>query len=389
MSTTILSSHVPHDLLSVSDLPLVIHPGELHAHWAEAARSKGFDLIARVQDRFRVALRCQTCGGIHVSRHFVVMKAQPLCPHCIAARWRETAIAAGLTWLGRDPEHRHYAHYGLPCGHDVRRQFSFVERIAAGAVTVRCETCLTQREEAEALRFSWTRLGRDPQGNASYRLYRHHCGHEQRIAAANMRWGQCDCASCGESWAAKPSYIYLLDIRHSGTKRHYLKMGYSSHPVKRHMHQLGLPKDTAVEVLRVVAMPTGHDACAMEKAAHARLKRTHPEALVPHPEYADLMNVVSEIYTPESLSLLQVTLDQIAADIGDGAGIRSPDSPTALPQTPADNHPVSAHVNPETQAPGASVPRTPALSQLRRKPRPVTLSRDRHPILRRHWGLTG
>src|SRR5690606_37756981 len=237
------------------------------------------------------------------------------CPHCIESRWRATASAAGLTWLGRDPEHRHYGHYRLPCDHTARRQFSFVDPIAAGAVSVRCDTSPTPREAAEAARFGWTRLGRAPQGNASYRLYRHQCGHEQRIAVANMRWGQCDCASCGESWAAKPSYIYLLDIRHSGTKRHYLKLGYSSHPVKRHKHQLGLPKDTEVEVLRVVAMPTGHDACAMEKAAHARLKRDHPEALVPHPQYADLMNVVSEIYRPEALSILHDTLDRIEAEI--------------------------------------------------------------------------
>ena len=389
MSKTILSSHDTRTPLSVSDLPLVIHPGELHAHWAEAARAKGFDLIARVRDRLHIALRCQTCGGIHVSRVSVVMKAQPLCPHCIAARWRETAIAAGLTWLGRDPEHRHYARYGLPCGHTARRQFSFVDRIAAGAVSVRCETCLTHREAAEAARFGWTRLGRDPQGNASYRLYRHHCGHEQRIAVANMRWGQCDCASCGESWAAKPSYIYLLDIRHSGTKRHYLKLGYSSHPVKRHRHQLGLPKDAEVEVLRVVAMTTGHDACAMEKAAHARLKRTHPEALVPAREYADLMNVVSEIYHPKSLSILHETLNQIEADIGDGARALSPDALSAPAQTAAGNELESAQDAPESHAPGAPATRTPARIQKHRKPRPATVPQDRHPILRRHWGLTG
>jgi len=285
MSKSTLPSQDPLAPLSVSDLSLVIHPGQLHEHWAEMARRKGFTLIARVRDRLHVALRCQSCGGIHVSRHFVVMKAQPLCPHCIETRWRTTAIAAGLTWLGRDTNHRHYGHYGLLCGHTARRQFTFVERVAAGAVAPRCETCLVHREEAEALRFGWTRLGRDPRGNPNYRLYRHNCGHEQRIARANLQWGQCDCAGCGQSWTAKPSYIYLLDIRHPGTRSHYLKVGYSSHPVKRHKHQLGLPKDADVAVLRVVAMPTGHDACAREKAAHARLKRQHPEAVVPHPEY--------------------------------------------------------------------------------------------------------
>lgn len=68
--------------------------------------------------------------------------------------------------------------------------------------------------------------------------------------------------------------------------------------MKRHRHQLGLPKDARVKVLRVVAMLTGHAACATEKAAHARLARSHPEAVVPHREYANLMNVVSEICRP-------------------------------------------------------------------------------------------
>ncbi|WP_374292908.1 hypothetical protein [Paenirhodobacter enshiensis] len=388
MSKTILSSHDTRTPLSVSDLPLVIHPGELYAHWAEAARAKGFDLIARVRDRLHVALRCQTCGGVHVARQYVVMKAQPLCPHCIESRWRATALAAGLTWLGRDPDHRHYGRYILPCEHEVRRQVSFVERVAAGTVSVRCETCLTHREETEAARFGWTRLGRDPKGGASYRLYRHSCGHTQRIAVANMKWGQCDCAGCGQSWTAKPSFIYLLEIRHSGTQRHYLKLGYSSHPVKRHKHQLGLPKDALAEVLRVVAMPTGHDACAREKAAHARLKRAHPEALVLNSEYADLMNVVSEIYKPEALFILQNTLDRIEEEIAGAARARSPDALSVPPQTTADNNPERAQDDTESHAPGASVPRTPAPPQLRRKPRPVTVSRDPNPILRRHWGLT-
>lgn len=389
MSTTTLSSHDPRAPFSVTDLPLVIHPGELHARWAEAARAKGFDLIARVRDRLHVALRCQTCGGLHVARHSVVMAAQPLCPHCIESRWRATAFAAGLTWLGRDAGHRHYGRYVLPCGHEIRRQFTFVERVASGAVAARCETCLIHREEEEALRFGWTRLGRDPQGNPNYRLYRHSCGHEQRIAVANMRWGQCDCAGCGQSWTAKPSYIYLLDIRQPGTGRHYLKLGYSSHPVKRHKHQLGLPKDALVEVLRVVAMPTGHDACAMEKAAHARLKRAYPETLVPHPEYADLMNVVSEVYRPEALSILHDTLDRIEAEVTSAAPTRNPDHLSTPPRTAVGNDPEARPNTPETPPLAASATQTPAPSQPHRKPRPTAAPWDRHPILRRHWGLTG
>lgn len=385
MSKTTCSSHDTRAPLSATDLPLIIHPGKLHPHWAEAARAKGFDLIARIRDRLHVALRCQTCGGVHVARHSVLMSAQPLCPHCIESRWRATASAAGLTWLGRDPDHRHYGRYLPSCGHEIRRQFTFVERVAAGAVAPRCEACLIHREADAATRFGWTRLGRDPKGNASYRLYRHDCGHEQRIAVANVRWGQCDCAGCGQSWTAKPSFIYLLDIRHPQTTRHYLKLGYSSHPVKRHKHQLGLPKDAFVEVLRVVAMPTGHDACAREKAAHGRLKRAHPEAVVPQPEYADLMNVVSEIYRPEALSILHDTLDRIEAEIADPTRTQFPVAISAPSRIMADGNPESANNIPDAHTLATSVPRVPATSQ----PRPAGAGQDRRPILRRHWGLTG
>jgi len=385
MSKTILSSHDIRTPLSVSELPLVIHPGPIHAHWAEAARAKGFDLVARVRDRLHVALRCQTCGGLHVARYSVVMTAQPLCPHCIEARWRATALAAGLTWLGRDPDHRHYGRYLLPCDHEVRRQVSFVERVASGVVSARCETCLVHREEEEALRFGWMRLGRDPQGNPNYRLYRHSCGHEQRIARANLQWGQCDCAGCGQSWTAKPSYIYLLDIRHPETRRHYLKLGYSSHPVKRHRHQLGLPRDAEVDVIRVVAMPTGHAACAMEKAAHARLKRAHPDAVVSPAEYADIMNVVSEIYRSQALAILQKTLDLIAAEVATGACIRTLNDLSDQGQIAGGNNPETPHPDPESLVPAEAVTRN-SDAMLHDR---AAVWRDRLPILDRHWGLTG
>ncbi|WP_435165490.1 hypothetical protein [Falsirhodobacter sp. 1013] len=389
MPKTILSSHDNRTPIAVSDLPLVIHPGPIHEHWTIAARDKGFDLIARVRDRLHVALRCHICGGIHAARHSVVMSAQPLCPHCIEARWRQTALTAGLTWLGRDQDHRHYGRYGLPCGHESRRQFAFVDRMARGEVAARCNICLIMREEDEAQNFGWMRVGRDPKGSASYRVYRHTCGHEQRIAVANVRWGQCDCAGCGQSWTAKPSYIYLLDIRHPATGRHVLKVGYSARPVKRHKHQLDLPKDAIVEVLRVVAMPTGHDACASEKAAHARLKRTHPESLVPRQEYVDLMNVSSEVYRPESLPLLHKTLDLIEADIVDAARIRTPDSTSPLSRAADLADPEIMPDPPDSHPSTVSARRTPARARTRRKPQPKTTLRDRSPILRRHPGQPG
>ena len=309
-------------LLTPEEIPQIIQPGPIHRTWAEAAEAKGFTLVARVRDHQHVALRCHTCGGITAVRSNVLLGHAPHCHHCLETTRAAAAEAAGLRYLHRDPGNHKYAIYFMHCGHKIRRQFGFVDKIARGEVSARCEICLIEREEAEALRFNWTRLSRDPTGDPNYRIYRHHCGHVQRIARANMQWGQCDCAGCGQSWTAKPSFIYLIDIRRDASAQHYLKLGYSAHPVKRHRHQLGLPKDTAVAVLRVVAMPTGHDACAAEKAAHVRLMKDHPEAVVPQPEYADLMNVVSEIYRPDSAAILHRILDRIETDRTSGDHLR-------------------------------------------------------------------
>ena len=365
-------------LLSPADIPLLIQPGPIHSEWAAAAEAKGFTLIARVRNHQHVALRCNTCGGITAVRTNVLVGHNPHCHHCLDTARVAAAEAAGLRFLHRDPGDHKYAFYQMACGHEVRRQFGRITRIATGAGAARCETCLIAREEAEALRFDWTRLGRDPDGNPSYRLYRHSCGHEQRIAVVNVRWQQCDCAACGESWTAKPSYIYLLDIRHDASARHYLKVGYSAHPVKRHKHQLGLPKDAAVEVLRVVAMPTGHDACAIEKAAHVQLGHAYPESVVPPEEFSDLMNVVSEIYRPSSASILHRTLDQIEAEIEPGAAIRALVAETG----------VTAPLNSRGSGPASALSRKKHVTGTRRSGAASGLGHA-PPILRRQWGLSG
>ncbi|MGN7871662.1 hypothetical protein [Paracoccus sp. 22332] len=79
-----------------------------------------------------------------------------------------------------------------------------------------------------------------------------------------------------------------------------LKLGYSANPQKRQRHQLGLPKTAQVTLLRNIAMPTGHAACAAEKRLHARLRRQHPEAVVPPQDYRGILNVVSEVWPGRS-----------------------------------------------------------------------------------------
>ena len=301
------SRHVPPDRW-------VRFPREIPARWQAIARAKGFRIDRGVRDKDHLALECLACGAHTAQKVFTLRTAQPACGACQEARLRETAEAAGLTFLGQCASHRHYGAFLARCGHVVRRQFELVGRIARGATRLRCETCLLAREEAEATRKGWRRIGPDPKGNPNYRLYRHlACGHEQRIARPNMQWGQCDCAQCGESWSAKPSFIYLFEIALPGLT--VLKLGYSSNPVKRHRHQLGLAKEAQVEVLRTVAIATGHAAVAQEKACHAYLARHFPTMIVPKAVYGDALNVVSEIYRPELEPEIHRLLDAIEAGL--------------------------------------------------------------------------
>lgn len=309
-----------------ADVPLpanlVLHPGPLHARWVDAAQQKGFDLMARVKDRYHLALRCRRCGVVSVTKLFVLMNNRPICRACLETARAERATMAGLSYLGPDLDHTKYGHYRSVCGHVLRRQFEIIDRVADGQTGLRCELCFVRKEQQIAARHGWTRIGPDPRGHPNYHLYRHNaCGHDQRIARANLQWGQCDCACCGETWTAKPSFIYLFAIRYDGL--HFLKLGYSANPLKRKKHQLGLPRKAHVTLLRSIAMPTGHAACATEKRLHARLRRQHPEAVVPPDDYRGVLNVRTEVYHPWLRTELERRLDRIAEAVRDG---KAPDA---------------------------------------------------------------
>lgn len=155
-----------------------------------------------------------------------------------------------------------------------------------------------------------------------------------------------------------------------------------------HFHILAVniaDRKMSANKLHVVAMPTGHDACMREKAAHACLKREHPESLVPAPEYQGFINVLSEIYTPESLSILNATLDRIEAKVTDADRIRNSGTITIPLQTRAGIDPESAKDNPKSPSNGAP----PAQSSARGRTRRRTVPRDRHPIQRSHRDRSG
>lgn len=301
------------DTLTISGMPIPIYPGKLMPHWIATANAKGYDIVSRIIDRLHLALRCRRCGAVIKVRLFTLMSAQPLCLTCVQAGWISTARAAGLTYLGRCPDDRHYAFYEAPCGHQLRRQFEIVERIAAGETGVRCDICHKKNEEDEATAEGWRLIGPDPDGNANYRSYQHiDCGQVQRVARANMQSGRFGCGGCGEKWTAAPSHLYAMRFVLPNS-RELVKVGYSNDPESRLYHQLSRDPDMPRSLLRKIPVASGQMAIVLEKALHSKLRDNHPDAIVDPDVYHGLIKVQSEVYDAALTDTILAELDSIAS----------------------------------------------------------------------------
>jgi len=300
--------------MTINEISYDIFPGTLRPTWVENAAAKGFDIVARIADRFHLALRCRTCGETQKVRLFTLMAARPLCMACLMAERREDAVAAGLQFLRRDPQDRHYAIYRAPCGHEVRRQSVLVKRVAAGEISLHCDTCHAATEAAEAESRGWILTGDDPDGNPNYRRYEHgKCGHEKRVARANMQTGRVQCGGCGEDWPAAPSYIYAMNFT-LATGREVTKLGFSRNPISRLRHQLQRDAEMPCQLLRAVPMTSGHAALCAEKAMHRLLRQEHPDAVVNPIAWQGQIRVKTEIYCGSLTPVILGMLDRLETD---------------------------------------------------------------------------
>ncbi|SDL75899.1 GIY-YIG nuclease family protein [Paracoccus chinensis] len=283
-----------------------VYPAAIPDAWQEIAAEKGYDIVGRVRDRYHLVLRHEDCGAEMISRVFVLRTSEPACPTCLDTRRRALCAAAGVSYLGRG-DHSNYFRILLPCGHETSRQQELLERVRQGKTAIRCETCHAERLAAEARARGWELIGPDPQGDQSYRLYRHGCGHVQRVAVGNMMTGRFACGCCSDGWTTAESNIYAMRfVLKNG--RDVIKAGYSRDPQSRLRHQLITDPDQYARLIRTVAIPSGHLAIRLEKELHATLRRERPDAVLHRSEFAGEVRVVSEIYCasiePEIMRLL-------------------------------------------------------------------------------------
>ena len=308
-------SRVTAETLCIGDTEYPIYAAPLSEAWVHAAKEKAYRIVARVIDRYHVALECGLCGTLNLARAFTLRKCRPVCKGCQFNERQEEAQSVGLVYLGRDADDPHYGRYRVTeCGHEIRRQCALIKRVVEGATGLRCGVCHRAREEAEARARGWRLVGPDPDGEPNYRLYAHEdgCGETQRIARANMQTGRFACETCGDVWSAEPSAVYLMRFSFPG-RRPVLKAGMSRDPDSRMRYQLGLPDHVEAKILRIVPMETGRAALIAEKRLHGELRRQYPEAVVPSEEFADYLRVVSEIYDIALEPTILEMLDRVEA----------------------------------------------------------------------------
>jgi hypothetical protein len=308
--------HTPNRSRHVADSDWTEYKRRIPATWHAIAKQKGYRIDRQVRDRLHVVLECLTCGAHTAHRVFNLRSAQPACGGCQQAARLDDAARVGFTLKARDEAHRHYATYTLPCGHEARLQRGRVAKLAKegpapGARGYHCDNCYAKKLQDQAAKLGWTVIGTDLKGDANYRQLQHDaCGHQQRVATANIETGRWNCGGCGECWTAAPSVIYLMRFRVPGVGC-CVKLGYSRNPESRMRHQLGLRADVEAELIDEVPAPSGQVALRMERALHQRLKADHPEMTLARAELADWINVTSEIYTAEAEPVIQRMLNEI------------------------------------------------------------------------------
>ncbi len=187
-----------------------------------------------------------TCGHEQEVETGKMRSGEFACQTCLADKFVVEAAAHGAVIAGRG-KNTDRRRYRLTCSHEQEIQIS-----AMRTGEFACQTCLADKLVVEAAAQKATIVGRGE--NKGYRRYLMACGHAQEIRTSDMRIGNFRCHTCEESWATKPSNLYLHEIRYGDTT--LLKFGRAQN-VEVRAKQYGLPAEATVRTLHTWSFTKG------------------------------------------------------------------------------------------------------------------------------------
>jgi hypothetical protein len=214
------------------------------------------------------------CGHKQVVETGNMRIGEFMCKKCFKEKLEAEAKAQGAILIGAALKDygrtsSHYRNYTLECGHNQDVQF---EKMAIGRF--KCQTCLINKHTAEAKAQGATLNGAALVGDYKSRNYTLKCGHNQDVNACNMKTGGFNCQTCEESWATKPSGIYL-NLMTNGDKL-FLKLGVAK-SVEARASTYNNKGILDFECVYSFPTLTGLDAKAIEGAIHKKYKGYTPK----------------------------------------------------------------------------------------------------------------
>jgi hypothetical protein len=233
--------------LIAADKPATLYAKDQKTHYKLVAEAAvyGAVIVGMGKDRnFRLYLLA--CGHRQVVQTSKTRVGQFACQPCSDAKLRGEADADGrVKWL-RQTRRSYGLFRFVQCGHEQEIQNSHVRQ-----GKLKCCACQKQKFQNEVdERVVWLR-----QTRRAYGLFRFvQCGHEQEIRNEKAKLGIFACQQCGETWATKPSNVYVHLIRHSGIE--VIKVGVAQ-DIRHRADGYGLPPDAEVITLRVWPFATG------------------------------------------------------------------------------------------------------------------------------------
>jgi hypothetical protein len=188
------------------------------------------------------------------------------CSVCYDEKLKLDAEKIGMTYLGaalhRKGVFRHYLFNS--CGH--KRD---VNACCVAKSNVVCQECIIEKYKQEAIAAGITYNGEATDKPNMKRNYILECGHTKDIRLDHVRNGSWVCTFCGDSHYLKPSKIYLLKI--TTLDFTWLKLGYAK-DIKYRTNSYGLAKGATVEVLFNMDIKNGLEALHVEKKLHLQFK---------------------------------------------------------------------------------------------------------------------